>query len=83
MTDRRFVVTSDVESMVAFVKRAAVEACDSSARPVDWSFDECARDAVSSLRASRITTFVPLLALCYVRCCIRASRCDRGDCSSK
>ena len=73
-------VSDDVESVVALVFREAREECAPDGRPVYPVLDACARDAVSGLWESRIKTFVPLLALRHVRCCIRAGSCDCAEC---
>lgn len=79
MIDSAFAhVPDDVESVVALVTRAATEECVPGACLIHPVLDACARDAVSNLWDSRIKTFVPLLALRRVRCCIRAGSCD-GD----
>ena len=71
-------VPSDVQAMVAAVKRQAEEECleDQLSPPV---LDRCARDAVEGLWDSRIKTFVPLLALRRVRCCVRSGTCEGDD----
>jgi hypothetical protein len=71
---------NDIESVVALIRREASEECLQDACMVHPVLEECARDAVSSLWNSRIMTFVPLLALRRVRCCIRAGTCDCGEC---
>ncbi|MGI8509563.1 MAG: hypothetical protein ACR2MQ_09580 [Gemmatimonadaceae bacterium] len=73
-------IPNDVERVVALVRRGAAEECAPDACLIHPVLDACARDAVSSLWDSRIKIFVPLLALRRVRCCIRAGRCDCGDC---
>ena len=79
MIDSAFAhVPDDAESVVALVTRAATEECAPDACLIYPVLDACARDAVSSLWDSRIKTFVPLLALRRVRCCVRAGSCD-GD----
>lgn len=71
-------VPSDVQGVVAAVKRQAEEECldDQLPPPV---LDGCAREAVEVLWGSRIMTFVPLLALRRVRCSVRARTCDCDD----
>ena len=73
-------VPDDVESIVALVFREAREECAPDGCLIHPVLDACARDAVSSLWDSRIKTFVPLLALRQVRCCIRIGTCDCGVC---
>ena len=68
-------VPRDPESVVALVSREATEECRDDRLP-PLALDSCVREAVESLRGSRITTFVPLLALRRVRACIRAGTCD-------
>ncbi len=81
MIDNPFAhVSNDVESIVALVRRGAAKECAPDACLIYPVLDACARDAVSDLWDSRIKTFVPLLALRRVRCCIRAGRCDSGEC---
>ena len=48
--------------------------------PIHAMLDDCVREAVSRVWDSAVPTFVPLLALRHVRCCIRAGTCDCGDC---
>ena len=69
-------VPSDAESIVAWLKRAALEECAAGACLVHPVLDRCARDAVFELWDSPVKTFVPLLALRRVRCCVRAGSCD-------
>ncbi len=71
-------VPSDAEAIVALVKREAEEECldDQLSPPV---LDGCVRDAIEGLWDSRIKTFVPLLALRRVRCCVRARTCEGDD----
>ena len=71
-------VPSDPEAIVALVRREAEEECldDQLSPPV---LDGCVRDAVKGLWDSRIKTFVPLLALRRVRCCVRARTCAGDD----
>ena len=66
---------SDHDSVVALVRREAQEECRDDQLP-PLMLDACVREAVESLRDSRLTTFVPLLALRRVRACIRAGTCD-------
>ena len=66
---------NDQESTVTLVTREAQEECQDD-RLTPLVLDSCVREAVESLRASHITTFVPLLALRRVRTCIRAGTCD-------
>ena len=81
MIDRSFArVPDDLERVVALVTREAREECAPGACPIDPVLEECTRDAVANLWNSRIKTFVPLLALRRVRCCIRAGGCHCGDC---
>jgi hypothetical protein len=84
MIDRSFRKTSetsdDFEHIVALVRREAEEECAPGACLVAPVLDRCVRESVSAFEASRIRSYVPLLALRRVRCCIRAGRCDCGDC---
>ena len=68
-------VPRDHESVVALVTREAAEECWDDRLP-PLVLDHCVRESVAGLRGSRITTFVPLLALRRVRACIRAGTCD-------
>jgi hypothetical protein len=72
-------VPDDLESVVAIIKREAVEECEAGSCPVFWALDDCTRDAVSTLWDSRVKTFVPLLALRRVRSCIRAGTCETTE----
>jgi hypothetical protein len=72
-------VPDDPESVVAIVKREAVEECANDACPIFWALDDCTRDAVSSYWGSRVKTFVPLLALRRVRSCIKAGTCETSE----
>jgi hypothetical protein len=67
----------DPERVARLVRREAEEECrDGRFRAL--ALERRVRDAVAALRGSRITAFVPLLALREVRCCLRAGSCDRG-----
>ena len=66
---------NDHDSVVALVTREAREECGEDQFP-PLSLDSCVSEAVQSLHGSRLTTFVPLLALRRVRSCIRAGTCD-------
>ena len=68
-------VPNDPERVAALVKREAAEECGDHRLPPQI-LDHCVHEAVDSLRDSRLTTFVPLLALRRVRACIRAGTCD-------
>lgn len=68
-------VPNDPERVVALVKREATEECWDDRLPPQ-TLDHCVHEAVDSLRDSRLTSFVPLLALRRVRACIRAGTCD-------
>ena len=68
-------VPSDQGSVVALVTREAADECQNDRLP-PLVLDHCVREAVESLRDSRLTTFVPLLVLRRVRACIRAGTCD-------
>ncbi len=71
-------VPEDFERIVALVKREAAEESEPDRCLLYPALDACTHDAVAALWDSRIKTFVPLLALRRVRCCIRAGACD-GD----
>jgi hypothetical protein len=66
---------TDQDSVVALVTREAKEECRDDLLPPQV-LDACVREAVDSLRDSRLTTFVSLLALRRVRACIRVGTCD-------
>lgn len=69
-------VPSDVNTVVALVRREAMEECHAGACVVRPVLETCVRDAVSELWDSRIKTFIPLLSLRRVRYCIRVGTCD-------
>jgi hypothetical protein len=69
---------NDQESTIALVTREAKEECRDDQLP-PLVLDSCVREAIASLCGSRVTTFVPLLALRRVRACIRAGTCDCDD----
>ncbi len=72
-------VPTGAEAIVALVRReAAEESVDGRLPPP--ALDRCVREAVFALWDSPIKTFVPLLALRRVRCCIRTGTCDFGEC---
>ena len=63
-----------VEQMV---QRLARERCPEGVCPVEPVLAKCVHDAVSGLWAtSRITGYVPVLALRQVQDCIRAGTCE-------
>ena len=68
-------IPDDQESTVALVTREAQRSAGTT-DCLPWCSISCVREAVESLRGSRVTTFVPLLALRRVRACIRAGTCD-------
>ncbi len=77
--DRYFAqVPADAEVVVGLVRREAAEECSAGHLPPP-ELDRCVREAVGELWGSRISTFVPLLALRRVRCCIRAGTCECDD----
>lgn len=63
------------DRVVALVKREAVDECRGE-QLSPLVLDRCVREAVDQYRGSRVTTFVPLLALRRVRSCIYAGSCD-------
>lgn len=71
--------SEDRESVVQLVRRAAAEEC-SPQHPWEPWMDDCVAEVVTQLWASRLKTFVPLLAVRHVRCCIRAGSCNCGAC---
>lgn len=68
----------DPDSVIALVTREAEEEWRDHHLPAAM-LDRCAREAVDRLRDSQIKTFVPLLALRRVRCCVRAGTCACDD----
>lgn len=68
--------TNEIETIIATVTRAAAEECPLNQCALAPMLDQCVRESVSDLWGSRVRTYVPLLALRRVRCCIRAGRCD-------
>jgi hypothetical protein len=64
-------VPHDAEGIIALVMREAREECPPGA---------CLIEPVLDLWESPIKTFVPLLALRRVRCCIRSGTCTCGTC---
>jgi hypothetical protein len=73
-------VPNDLERVVALVTRESREGCAPDVCLIDPMLDESTSDAVANFWNSRIKTFVPLLALRRVRCCIRAGDCSCGLC---
>lgn len=71
---------ADGAVIAAWVARAALDERGNASNPVYLELEGCVVEAVAALRNSRVTAFVPLLALRRVRCCIRAGTCDRGPC---
>ena len=80
MTHQLTIDSSDFESTVATVMRSALEECGPEGCPIHPVLETCAREAVSRVWGSPVTSFVPLLALRHVRCCIRAGTCACGGC---
>ncbi len=70
---------NDAAAAVELVRREALEECPPDHR-LAMELDACVEDAVRNLWDSRIKTYVPLLALRQVRCCLRAGSCDCGEC---
>jgi len=74
--DNRFAqLPTDPDVMVAAVKRQAEEEC-LDGQLVPSALDRCVREAVFGLWDSSVKTYLPLLALRRVRCCVRARTCD-------
>jgi hypothetical protein len=71
--------TSDPRAIVARVLREASEECPPGGCPIAPMLDRCVEEAVAGLAGSRVTTYVPLLALRRVRSCIRAGTCDTDE----
>lgn len=68
----------DVDAIIAIVKREAEEECRNDELPAP-ALDRCVREAVAGFWDGSVKSFVPLLALRRVRCCIRAGTCDCDD----
>ena len=68
-------VPTEIDLIVALVKREAAEECAPGTCPIAPVLERCVRDSVAELWDSRIKTYVPLLALRRVRGCIRAGTC--------
>lgn len=73
-------VPTDINGIVRLVKREAAEECVRGSCLVASVLDQCVEEAVTELWDSRVKTYVPLLALRRVRCCIRTGSCDCGEC---
>jgi hypothetical protein len=71
-------IPGNQEAIVAQVAREAEEEWHTGRLPA-YVLDPCVREAVDTLWASEIKTFVPLLALRRVRACLRAGTCDTFD----
>lgn len=67
------------ESLVQYVTRIAASE-RSPDRPWEPWMDTCVDEVVASFSESRLKTYVPLLALRHVRCCLRAGSCNCGEC---
>jgi hypothetical protein len=67
---------SDPAAAIERVRREATATCPPDLAPM---LDDCVRQAVEELRNSRVKTFVPLLALRRVKCCLRAGTCDTDE----
>ena len=80
MIDTRPTGGHDSQTVVAIVTRGALEECGPDGCPINAVLDACVHEAVTRVWDSVVPTFVPLLALRRVRCCIRAGTCDCGDC---
>ena len=62
------------------IARAAAEECAPDTCAIYPVLGTCIEDAVRKHWGGAIATFVPLLALRNVRCCIRSGTCDCGEC---
>ncbi len=61
----------------AMVQQLARERCPDGVCPIEPVLQQCVRDAVHSLwHESRITGYIPVLALKQVQDCIRAGTCE-------
>ena len=72
--------STGIENVIASVLRSAKEECAPGLCSVHPILEECSVEAVETLWESPVKTYVPLLALRRVRCCIRAGSCNCGDC---
>lgn len=79
MSEPGIVVYDTLEPVVAQVLRQARDECGPE-HVLAADLDACARAAVFRFRTSTVPTYVPLLALRQVRCCIRAGTCNCGEC---
>ena len=68
-------VPADINAIIGLVGQQAREECSDHACQILPVLDECISNSVMALRHSRVTRFVPLLALRTVRDCIRAGHC--------
>ena len=67
----------ELSRALQIVERFAREACPDGACPIEPVLDRCVHEAVSGLwQTSRITRYVPMLALNQVRDCILAGTCE-------
>ena len=67
----------DLSRAIRVVERLAREACPDDACPIEPVFERCVHEAVTGLwQTSRVTRYVPMLALNQVRECIRAGTCE-------
>jgi hypothetical protein len=66
--------------VLQMVERLAREECPDGACPIEPMLDRCVQETVTDLwHASRITRYVPVLALKQVRACMRAGTCEPGS----
>lgn len=68
-------VYDDGNATIAMVRRAALEECSGETCLIGPVLQQCVARAVERYRESRVTAFVPLLALRQVRECIRLGAC--------
>lgn len=62
------------------VQREARDRCPVGCCSLSVSLEPCVHDIVSDLwQSSRITAFIPVIALRQIGDCIRAGTCDPGD----
>lgn len=68
-----------IDIVVQRVRVQAMEDCPPNVAWAPW-MDRCVAETVTRLWQQPIHTYLPLLALREVRCCIRAGTCDCGEC---
>lgn len=67
------------QAVIQSVRREAAKECPPELAGAPW-IDRCVDDVVTELWENPVKSFVPLLAMRHVRCCIQAGSCDCGEC---